>query len=325
MWDDDPERRASLLDKLAAQRAAQRRAIARRAAQAEEGRARVAEREAEAADAPPAEAAAPYISRSALLQSHSPTSVAPPLHTLVAEKELTTRFKIEATTAARHIKPHSCWPTPPAACSMTPADDSGARTPSPRESSPRRVVVAAPRRRTAPLTPGDVLKELGVSAGTSAGAGAAGGRESRGGTATARPATAPYRTVAGRTVDPTRRPKLLAAGLTQESLSGTRPAIAFVAADHDAAVSAAAAVTTARSDHARTAPAWQPNTPRGDAPPQPSPRRPAAVAALPNTDGGARKPSLRGCAPRPAQVVMAHGPQSAASEQVRMIVRGLYN
>jgi len=47
--------------------------------------------------------------------------------------------------------------------------------------------------------------------------------------------------------------------------------------------------------------------------------------AQPEPQPGARKPSVRGCAPRPAQVVMAHGAQSAASEQVRMIVRGLYN
>jgi hypothetical protein len=105
-WEDDPERLGSLLEKLAAQRAAQRRAVVRRAAQAEEGRARVVEREAAAAEAPPqAEAKAPYISRTALLQSHSPPSVPPPPHKLVAEKQLTARFKIEATTAARHIKP----------------------------------------------------------------------------------------------------------------------------------------------------------------------------------------------------------------------------
>ena len=140
----------------------------------------------------------------------------------------------------------------------------------------------------------------------------------------------------GRIVDPVRRPRLLAAGMTPESLSGTRPATAFAAAaHHDAtaagasAAAAAAAAATTRSDDACTAPAWRPNTPRGDAPPQPPPRRSdlparrsATVAAAPSTDGSAQR---RGLVPRSAQVVMAHGSQSAASEQVRMIVRGLYN
>ena len=134
----------------------------------------------------------------------------------------------------------------------------------------------------------------------------------------------------GRIVDPVRRPRLLAAGMTPESLSGTRPATAFAAAAHhdataagaSAAAAAAAAAATTRSDDACTAPAWRPNTPRGDAPPQPSPRRSATLAAAPSTDGSAQR---RGLVPRSAQVVMAHGSQSAASEQVRMIVRGLYN
>ena len=86
--------------------------------------------------------------------------------------------------------------------------------------------------------------------------------------------------------------------MTPDSLRGARPATAFAAAEHDATAAAGAAgagaagaAATPRSGDACNAPAWRPNTPRGDAPPQPTPRRPSTVAAAPNTDGGATKPN----------------------------------
>ena len=295
---DDPERRAWLFDKRVALRAAQRRAVARRAAQAEEGRAKVAAREAAGAAAPPPEAAAPL-----------PPTVALLLHSLIAEVEIAPRFKVEAATAARHIIQHSCWPTLPACCA-TPTD--GARPWSPRASSPR--PVAAPRRRATSFASLDITA-LGVGAG----AGAAGGCKPRS-AATARPATAPFRSTLT-----TRRPRFLAAGVA-ESLCGSRPAAttAATAAAATAIAAAAHAAVAVRPDGACTVAPWRPNTPPSAPPPPPQPMRPATVDSPRAGAGWSVSASPRVLLP--TQVVLKHGSQPAASsDQVRMIVRGLYN
>jgi len=64
------------------------------AAAAAETAAAAAEAGAEAG-APQAEVTAAYPGRAALLEAHSPKSVPPPVHKLVAERELSPRFKTD--------------------------------------------------------------------------------------------------------------------------------------------------------------------------------------------------------------------------------------